>query len=128
EAPTVARTSTQLRHVWRTPQHALRAWLSTHHTVMLLEDELNRATIALHHKASAFEVQLSDIGPTRLAKADAFRFFRRLVNYDPATINGATLTYDTHLDYFVADSTIECHRDHLRVGDRRVKVLSMKEP
>ena len=38
------------------------------------------------------------------------------------------LTYDTHLDYFVADSAVECHRDHLMVGDRVVKVLTMKEP
>ena len=27
-----------------------------------------------------------------------------------------------------SDSSIECHRDHLLVGDRLVKVLSMKEP
>ena len=36
--------------------------------------------------------------------------------------------YDTHLDYFVADSAVECHRDHLMVGRHAVKVLSMKEP
>ena len=29
---------------------------------------------------------------------------------------------------FVSDSAIDCHRDHLLVGDRIVKVLSMKEP
>ena len=45
-----------------------------------------------------------------------------------ASTDAATLAYDTHLDYFVADSAIECHRDHLVVGDRLVKVLSMKEP
>jgi type IV secretory pathway VirB4 component len=73
-------------------------------------------------------VQVSDIGLTRLAKADAFRFFRQLVNYDPPAIDAARLTHDTHLDYFVSDSAIDCHRDHLLVGDRFVKVLSMKEP
>ena len=82
----------------------------------------------LHDAAHAFEVQLSDIGPHRLVKAEAFRFFRQLVNLDPATAAAGTLTYDTHLDYFVADSAIECHRDHLVIGDRLVKVLSMKEP
>ncbi|HWX88167.1 MAG TPA: hypothetical protein VNX67_08335, partial [Solirubrobacteraceae bacterium] len=128
EAATVARTSTQLRHLWRAPRQAVRAWLSTDHTVRLLEADLTRAIATLHHKASAFEVQLSDLGPTPLAKAEAFRFFRHLVNYDPATIHGATLTYDTHVDYFVGDSSVECHRDHLLVGDQRVKVLSMKEP
>ena len=35
---------------------------------------------------------------------------------------------DAYLDYFVADSPVDCHRDHLMVGSRHVKVLSMKEP
>ena len=74
------------------------------------------------------KIQLSDVGPARLDKADAFRFFRMLVNYDAATVDAAKLTTDVHLDYFVADSPIECHRDHLTVGNRLVKVLSMKEP
>jgi type IV secretion/conjugal transfer VirB4 family ATPase len=128
EAPTAVRTSTRLRHVWRAPQHALRAWLSTEQTVTLLEAELERSMARLHDLAQAFEVQLSDIGLQRLAKAEAFGFFRQLVNYNPATAAAAHLTYDTHLDYFVADSAIDCHRDHLVVGDRLVKVLSMKDP
>ena len=37
-------------------------------------------------------------------------------------------TPDVHLDYFVADSPVECHRDHLLVGNQYVKALSMKEP
>jgi hypothetical protein len=37
------------------------------------------------------------------------------------------MTYDTHSDYFVSDSSIDCHRDHLIVGDRLVKVLSIYE-
>jgi type IV secretion system protein VirB4 len=128
EAPTVARTSTQLRHLWRAPGQAVRAWLSAGHTVALLETELDRAIATLHHKAEAFEVQLSDARPRRLANDEAFRFFRQLVNYDPSTIAAATLTHDTHLDYFVADSAVECHRDHLTVGHQLVNVLSMKEP
>ena len=65
---------------------ALRGWLSTRAALTLLDAELDRAIATLHHKAEAFEVQLSDIGLQRLAKADAFRFFRHLVNYDPATV------------------------------------------
>ena len=38
------------------------------------------------------------------------------MNYDAGRAAAASLAYDTHLDYFVADSTIECHRDHLMVG------------
>ena len=128
EAPHVVRRSTQLGRSWQAPRDALRAWLSADHTRHILEAELDRAIGTLHHKAQALEVQVSDIGLTRLAKADAFRFFRQLVNYDPAAIDAARLTHDTHLDYFVPDSAIDCHRDHLMVGDRFVKVLSMKEP
>jgi hypothetical protein len=38
----------------------------------------------------------------KLPKAQAFRFFRELVNYDEAVIDAATLRYDTHVDYFVS--------------------------
>jgi type IV secretion/conjugal transfer VirB4 family ATPase len=128
EAPHVARRSTELRGIWRAPRQALHAWLSTNQTVHLLASELDRAVGALQHKAQGFEVQISDFGPARLNKAEAFRFFRSLVNYDSAVIDASRLTHDTHLDYFVPDSTVDCHRDHLMVGNRAVKVLSMKEP
>jgi type IV secretion system protein VirB4 len=128
EAPHVVRRATQFRHVWRAPREALRQWLSTDRTFQVLEAELDRAVGTLHQKAQAFEIQIGDFGPTRLAKAEAFRFFRALVNYTPDVAEAARLVYDTHLDYFMSDSAIECHRDHLRVGDRFVKVLSMKEP
>lgn len=128
EPPTGARTSTTLRNLWRAPKDAVRRWLSTCEALTLIESELDRAIGTLHHKAEAVEVQMSDLGLERLRKADAFRFFRHLVNYDTATVSAATLTHDTHLDYFVADSAIDCHRDHLAVGHQLVKVLSMKEP
>ena len=128
EAPHVVRKSTELRGMWRAPGEALRAWLSPDHALRLLESELDRAIGTLHHKAQAFEVQMSEFGPVRLAKREGFRFFRELVNYAPAVVDAARLTHDTHLDYFVSDSAVDCHRDHLLVGDRMVKVLSMKEP
>jgi type IV secretion system protein VirB4 len=128
EAPHVARRSSALREAWRHPKASVRAWLSTDDTCEVLEAELDRAIATLHHKAQAFEVQVSDLQPARLPKADAFRFFRGLVNYSPAVVDAARLTHDTHLDYYVSDSTVECHRDHLLVGDRQVRVLSMKEP
>jgi hypothetical protein len=43
-------------------------------------------------------------------------------------VRGAPQRRTDPLDYFVADSPVECHRDHLRVGGSAVKVLSMKEP
>jgi type IV secretion/conjugal transfer VirB4 family ATPase len=122
-------TSTRLRGLWRDPREAVHQWLSSSAVLKLLDADLDRAMAQLHHKAAAFEVQLADsVRPTRLGKADAFRFFRRLVNYTPAKVAGAALQYDTHLDYFVADCAVECQRTHLDVDAARVKVLTMKEP
>jgi type IV secretion system protein TrbE len=127
EAPHVARRATMLRR-WQSPRAAIHAWLSSDATINLLETELDEAITALYQKAQAFDVQISECGLRCLDKAEAFRFFRSLVNDDARSSGPARLTYDTHLDYFVSDSTIECYRDHLVVGDRLVKVLSMKEP
>ena len=122
-------TSTQLRGLWQHPRRAVREWLSTNTTTTLIEGELNRALAQFHHKAAAFEVQLADTTrPTRLDKADAFQFIRRLVNYLPHKADGIRLKYDTHVDYFAADCSVDCHRSHLDVDGVRVKVLSMKEP
>ena len=101
---------------------------STDRTLKLIDTELDRAVGTLHHKAEGFEVQIGDCGLARLHKREAFRFFRGLLNYEPAVVDAARLTHDTHLDYFVSDSAVDCHRDHLLVGDRVVKVLTTKEP
>lgn len=115
--------------ICRQPQQAVREWLSSDATFRLLDTAIDRAAGQLAHKASAFEVQLADtVRPRRLKKAEAFTFFRGLVNYAPHKVSGAGLKYDSHLDYFVADSHIDCHRSHLQIDDVQVKVLSMKEP
>ena len=101
----------------------MRRWLSPSGTLELVETDIDHAVAHLHHKAAAFEVLLADsVRPVRLPKPEAFRFFRRLLNYMPYVAAGASLKYDTHLDYFVA------HRDHLEVDGVGVKVLSLKEP
>ena len=52
EAPTGARTSTTLRNLWRAPKDAVRRWLSTREALTLVESELDRAIVTLHHKAA----------------------------------------------------------------------------
>lgn len=117
------------RSASRAPSRIVRDWLSPSATITLQEDEVDRALAQLHHRAAALEVQLSDAPRlTRLTKAEAYGFLRRLVNYVPHVAAGAPLRYDTHLDYFLADSPIECHRTHLQVGPHLVQVLSLKEP
>jgi type IV secretion/conjugal transfer VirB4 family ATPase len=128
EAPMTVRTTTGIRRLWQAPNQSLGNWLSTRRTVRLLEAELDRAIATFRQESGAFAVQLAEFGLDRLGKREAFLFFRRLLNYDPEVADAATLMYDTHLDYFVADSAVECHRDRLVVGRQQVKVLSMKEP
>ena len=126
--PAVATSTGSVARRFSEPREALRNWLSHARRCRVLEADLDRAIDTLHHKAKGLEAHLVDVGIERLHKARAFAFFRRLVNYDPTRAAAASLTYDTHLDYFVADSPIECHRDHLMVGRHAVKVLTMKEP
>lgn len=109
--PAVAASTRSMSYALREPREALRNWLSHARRCRVVEADLDRAIDGLHHKAKGLEAHLADVGLERLDKAQAFRFFRRLVNYDPARAASASLTYDTHLDYFVADSAVECHRD-----------------
>ncbi len=129
ESATSGQVSTRLHGLWREPRQALRRWLSTHHSLKVLETELDDAIERLLHQAESFETQLADFGLSRLGPPDAYQFFRQLVNYEPAVASAVPPTTPaTYLDYFIADSPVDCHRDHLMVGSRQVKVLSMKEP
>ena len=115
----------------RTGLRRYRMWhrgFLTNAAISFLETEIDRAVSALHDKAHALEIQLSDFGPVRLRKTDIFGFLRHVVNLNRDAASAAPLKYDTHLYYFVPDLAIECHRDHLLIGDQIVKVLSMKEP
>jgi type IV secretion system protein VirB4 len=89
-----------------------------------LAAELARRLSELRHAMSSLEVYLEDLGPEPLAKREAFRFFRRLVNGFSDT---GSLKYDTHVDQFLTESALECHPDHLTIGTTTVKVLSMKD-
>jgi type IV secretion system protein TrbE len=122
------------RRRWRDLVHnsrtTLRDWLTGDATLALVLTDLDRAIARLHQRAAGFEAQLADtLRPTRLPKGEAYRFFRRLTNYTPRFAELDTrLPSDTHLDYFIADSALECHRDHLRLDSAHVQVLTMKEP
>jgi type IV secretion system protein TrbE len=55
-----------------------------------------------------------------------FTFFRRLLNYDDWRVAGKPQSTQ-FLDYQVVNSDMEPERDHLRVGNHIVRVLTMKE-
>ena len=116
-----ARRRARLAAPWHT--------LSSRRRIAHLDGEINRTADELVLQASATAALLADVlRPTPLSRNDLFRFIRRLCNYVDWKVDAAPLKYDAYLDYFVADSTLECHRTHLQVDDYRVKVLTMKEP
>jgi type IV secretion system protein VirB4 len=97
---------------------SMKTLLRTH-----IENDLRR----LDQSVQAFARQLADFMQIEvLNQQGQFRFFRRLLNYDDWRIAGRPHSTQ-FLDYQVVNSNIEAERDHLRVGDHIVRVLTMKE-
>jgi type IV secretion/conjugal transfer VirB4 family ATPase len=113
----------------RDPRAAIDAYFSGPGTFTILESELTAAQRVLSAKVNSFLIQLQDlVHASRLTKSEAFRFLGRLLNYAPYRIDHMRLKYDFSVDRQLVGSALECHRDHLRVGDHCVKVLSVTEP
>jgi type IV secretion/conjugal transfer VirB4 family ATPase len=113
----------------KNPVSSLRQRLLDKNTITLFEDDLDRARETLSNKVMSLVIQLQD--PFRvevLDKRSAFHFLRRLVNYAPYKADGVRLKYDQFVDFQACDSLLECHRDHLRLDDFYVQVLTLKEP
>jgi type IV secretion system protein TrbE len=107
----------------------LRARFSSTASVRLDSREITRAEAALRQKVENFRTHVSDFLTVRiLAKDEAFGVLKRTLNFDSLKLDHAKRKYDTFLDYYLAESHIECHRSHLRVDDYYVKVLTLKEP
>lgn len=107
----------------------LQAHFSSRQRVVTLGRHVSIAEAALLQKARSFVLQVSDFVRIRiLDKHEAFRVLKRTLNFHPDKLDLAKLKYDTFLDYYLPESSIECHRGHLRVDDYYVKVLTLKEP
>jgi type IV secretion system protein VirB4 len=107
----------------------LGAHFSSDRQIVVLGQQVDNAQAALVQKARSFILQVSDFLPVRmLDKQEAFRVLKRTLNFSPDKIDLAKLKYDTFLDYYLPESSLECHRGHLRVDDYYVKVLTLKEP
>ena len=105
----------------------LKAQFSGHGMKRLLRSQIERDLAHLEQRVQAFTKQLSDLIPMQvLNETGQFRFFRRLLNYDDWRIVGNP-QHTQFLDYQVVNSSVEGERDHLRVGDHFVRVLTMKE-
>src|SRR6201987_238232 len=105
----------------------LKAQFSNDKRKFLLREQIEADLLRLEQRAQSFVRQLSDLVQIDiLGQKDSFHFFRRLLNYDPWRIEGLP-TGSHFLDYQVANSDVEAERNHLRVGDHYVRVLTIKD-
>jgi type IV secretion system protein VirB4 len=110
------------------PGEILGQMLSTEKKMRDLESHLSRNRQILEAKVTSFVIQLQDIlAIETLDKHRAFSFLRRLLNYSPHVAEAGHLKYDTFVDFQACGSALECHRDHLRMDDYFIEVLTMKE-
>jgi type IV secretion system protein TrbE len=102
---------------------------SAKNQLLVLDARVDQAEAALLHKARSFILQVDDFLSIRLLpKEEAFRVLKRTLNFDPVKLDLAKLKHDVFLDYYLPESSLECHRGYLRVDDYYVKVLTLKEP
>ena len=93
----------------------------------LLRSQIEHDFARLEQRVQAFIRQLADFMQIEvLDQQGQLRFLRRLLNFDDWRIAGKPQSTQ-FLDYQVANSNIEAERDHLRIGDHFVRVLTMKE-
>jgi type IV secretion system protein VirB4 len=94
---------------------------------VLVRSQTERDVGRLDQRVKTFVRQLNDLMRIEVHDQQGrLRPFRRLLNYDDWRIAG-TPQNTQFLDYQVVNSNIEAERDHLRVGDHNVRVLTMKE-
>ncbi len=105
----------------------LRAQFTNNNMKTLLRSQIETDLVRLEQRVQAFARQLADFMQIEvLNQQGQLRFFRRLLNFDEWRIPGKPQSTQ-FLDYQVLNSNIEAERDHLRVGDHFVRVLTMKE-
>src|ERR1022692_3298387 len=105
----------------------LKVQLTNDSMKTLLRTHIERDLRRLDQSVQAFARQLADFMQIEILNQQGqFTFFRRLLNYDDWRVEGRPQSTQ-FLDYQVVNSDIEAERDHLRVGDHIVRVLTMKE-
>jgi type IV secretion/conjugal transfer VirB4 family ATPase len=114
----------------RDPQGAfreLKAQFTNDNMKVLLRQQIDADMVRLEQCVQNFIRHLADLMPIQVQGQQAqFSFFRRLLNFDDWRIAGKPQSTQ-YLDFQVVNSNIEAERDHLRVGDHFVRILTMKE-
>ena len=105
----------------------LKAQFTSDNMKVLLRTQIDADLVRLEQRVQNFTRQLADLMPIEVqGQQTQFRFFRRLLNFDDWRIAGKPQSTQ-YLDYQVVNSNIEAERNHLRVGDHFVRILTMKE-
>jgi type IV secretion system protein TrbE len=121
-------TGRRWENILSRPLESLRELLFTPARISAIDRDLRIAQERLSGKLRTFIVQLQDsVNLTVLGKDAAFRFLSYLLNLTPHKAS-VGLRFDSFVDYQACGSTLECHRDHLRLDDRYIKVLTLKQP
>ena len=114
----------------RDPQGAIRelkAQFTNDNMKVLLRKQIDADMVRLEQCVQNFIRHLADLMPIEVQGQQAqFSFFRRLLNFDDWRIAGKPQSTQ-YLDFQVVNSNIEAERDHPRVGDHFVRILTMKE-
>lgn len=107
----------------------LKGFFSSKKQTALIGNAIEKQHRLLLHQVSSLILQLSDFVKIDVCeKQQAFAALKRLLNFSPTKIEHARLKYNTHVDYFLSDSSLECYPEHLLMDDCYVKVLTLKEP
>ncbi len=107
----------------------LKGFVSSKKQTVLIGSAIEKQHRLLLHQVRSLILQLSDFVKIEISdKQQAFTVLKRLLNFSPIKLDHARLKYDTHVDYYLADSALECYPGHLLVDDCYVKVLTLKEP
>jgi len=105
----------------------LKAQFSNDKLKVLLREQIDADLVKLEQRVNSFTRQLADfVQIDVLGQDDCFNFLRRLLNYDSWRIEGRPQS-SQFLDYQIGNSDIEAERDHLRVGNHLVRILTLKE-
>ena len=129
KAPTARPGEHAAPAIWREPREALPRWLSTHQPLTLLEAELDAPSTGSAPRPRHSSPSSPTSGLARLARREAFRFFRQLVNYDPQSSSAATPTHAGDASRLLRRGLADRVPPRPPAGrPQQVKVLSMKEP
>lgn len=120
-----AKLSASLMKLATEPKQGLeevKGFLNSKKETVLIGSAIEKQHRLLLHQVRSFILQLSDFVRIEVvSKQQAFAVLKRLLNFSPLKIEHARLKYDTHVDFFLADSALECYPGHLLVDDCYVK-------